>query len=107
MNDQNFKRIFAAHRIDVADEGFSERLIRRLPERKNMLPQMVMTVFVAIGLALTFAIQGVSPLLEQIDSLIVSISQLQAPSPGAVIAYLSALSLMGIISYSVVQADAG
>jgi len=70
-----------------------------------MLPQIVMTTFIAIGLALTFAIQGVAPLLEQINSLITSVSQLQAPPPSAVIAYLGALGLTGIIGFAVAQAD--
>ena len=107
MFDSDFKKIFAAHRVDVPDEGFSGRFMRQLPERKSMLPQMVMVFFVMLGLALTFAVHGVTPLLEQINSLIVSISSLQAPSPIAVFTYLGTLSLIGIISYSIAQADAG
>ena len=103
----DFKKIFVAHRLDVPDEGFSERVIKQLPERKSVLPQMVMAVFILIGLVITFAIQGVTPLIEQINSLIVSISHLQAPSPIAVITYLSVLGLTGIIGYSIAQADAG
>ena len=107
MNDTDFKKIFIDHRVDVSDGGFSERVIRQLPERKSMLPQMVMAVFIMIGLALMFAIQGVTPMIEQISSLTASISHLQAPSPGAVIAYLGVLTLTGIIGYSVTQVDAG
>ena len=105
MNDQDFKKIFSAHRVDIPDDGFSERVIRQLPERKSLLPQTVMVVFVMIGLALTFAIQGVTPMLEQINSLITSISHLQIPSPGSIITYIGALALTGIIGYSVAQAD--
>ena len=107
MNDQDLKKIFITHRVDVPDDGFSERVIRRLPERRSILPQMVMVAFVMTGLALTVAIQGVTPLLEQIDSLITSISHLQIPSPGSIITYIGALALTGIIGYSVAQADAG
>jgi len=103
----DLKKIFTAHRADVPNEGFSERVMRQLPERKSVLPQMIMVVFIMIGLGLTFLIQGVTPLLEQINSLITSISLLQAPSPIAVITYLSTLGLTGIIGYSVIQADAG
>ena len=101
MNDQDFKKIFITHKADVPDNGFSERVIRKLPERQSMLPQAVMVVFVMIGLGITFAIQGVTPMLEQVNSLILSISQLQAPSPSAVITYLGVLALTGIIGYSV------
>ena len=101
MNDLDLKKIFITHKVDIPDDGFSECVIRKLPERQSMLPQAVMVVFVMIGLSLTFAIQGVSPLLEQINSLITSISQLQAPSPSAVITYLGVLGMIGIIGYSV------
>ena len=107
MNDQDLKKIFVSHKADIPDEGFSERVIRQLPERKSMLPQVVMVVFVMIGLTLTFAIQGVTPLLEQINSLITSISHLQAPSPSSVIAYICSLAIIGTIGYSVAYADVG
>ena len=107
MNDKEFRKIFVAHRVDIPDDGFSERVIRQLPERKSILPQIVMVVFTVIGLSLTFTIQGVAPILEQINSLITSVSHLQIPSPGAIITYISALALTGIIGFSVAQADAG
>ena len=104
---QDLKKIFETHRVDVPDEGFSERIIRQLPERKSMLPQMVIVLFSMTGLALTFGIQGVTPLIEQINSLIYSISNLQVPSPSSVIAYIGTLGLVGFIGYAVAQADAG
>jgi len=107
MNEQDFRKIFVTQRVDIPNEGFSERVIRQLPERKSVLPQMVMTGSIMIGLVLTFAIQGVTPLLEQINSLITSISLMQAPSPIAIVTYLSALGLIGIIGYAVAQVDAG
>ena len=106
MNEQDFKKIFVTHRVDVSDEDFSERIIRQLPERKSMLPLIVMIFFNMVGLALTFAIQGVTPILEQINSLITSINHLQVPSLSSVITYIGVLSLSGIIGYSVYQADA-
>ena len=101
MNDLDLKKIFITHKVDIPDDGFSECVIRKLPERQSMLPQAIMVVFVMIGLGITFAIQGVTPMLEQINSLFLSISQLQAPSPTAVITYLGALTMIGIIGYSV------
>ena len=106
MNEQDLRKIFAKHKVDVPDEGFSERVIRQLPERRSILPQMVMAVFIMIGLALTFALQGVTPLLDQINNLVISISHQQMPSPASVTAYLGVLALLGIISYSVMRADA-
>ena len=107
MNDTDYKKIFAVHKVDVPDEGFSKRVMDQLPERSSILPQIVMVAFIVIGLALTFLTQGVAPLLEQINSLISSIGNLQAPSPIAVITYLTVLGLTGIIGYSVAHADTG
>ena len=52
-----------------------------------------------------FAIQGVTPLLYQINSMITSIYQLQAPPLSSVITYFGLLSLAGIIGYTVVQTE--
>jgi len=102
---QDIKKIFEAQRVEFSDEGFSERVVRQLPERKSMLPQLVMVVFVMTGLAFTFAIQGILPMLEQINSLVYAISHLQAPTPSAVITYFGALGLIGIIGFAVARVD--
>ena len=107
MDDQDLKKIFSEHKVDVTDDGFSERIMAQLPERKNILPQIVMVVFVLMGLALTLAIQDIQPLLEQIGNLITSISHLQIPSLVSVVTYFGILALLGIIGYSVAQADVG
>ena len=106
MNDKEFKKLFVAHRADIPDEGFTERIIRQLPDRKSVLPQVVMVVAVVLGLTFTFAIQGITPILEQINSLLTSVSHLQIPSAGAIITYIGTLGLTAIIGFSVAQADA-
>ena len=95
------------HKFEFPNEGFSERVIRCLPERKSMLPQMIMAVFVIIGLILIFAIQGFTPILEQTSSLVIAISQLQIPTASSIMVYFGTLSMIGIIAYSVTHADAG
>ena len=91
MNDNDFKKIFVAHKVDVQDDGFSGRVIRKLPEQNSVLPQMVMIISVVVGLALMFATSGFAHFLEQINSLLISVSQLKIPSPNAIIAYISVL----------------
>ena len=103
MKEQEFEKIFAAHKVDVPDEGFSERITRQLPERKSLLPQIIMATFIVTGFALVFAIQGFVPVIDQIYSLITSISQMQLPSPSSIITYLSILVLTWIISYCAIQ----
>jgi len=105
MDKTDLKKIFSDHKVDIPDDGFSERVIGRLPERMTMLPQIVMTTFVVVGLTLTFAIQGFVPVIEQIESLITSVSQLQIPPPSAIITYISLLALTGMIGFSVAQAE--
>ena len=107
MNEQDFKKIFVTHKVDVPDQGFSERVVRQLPARKSLLPPILMAVFIMIGLVPAFVLLGIAPLLEQINSLITSIGLLQAPSLGSVITYIGLLLLTGIIGYAVAQADVG
>ena len=107
MNDKDFKKIFIEHKVDIPDDGFSEHIARMLPKRKSILPQTVMIIFILIGLAITFAIHGVTLLFNQINDLFMSVSQMQMPSLSSVVTYIGALALLGIIGYSVAQADAG
>jgi hypothetical protein len=107
MNDKDFKKLFKAHKVDIPDEGFSERVIGQLPERKSWLPQMVMIVFILLGFILVFAIQDITHLLEQITSLTTSINRLQAPSPGAIMTYISLLVMTGTVGYSIMEMTGG
>ena len=105
MNDNDFKKVFIEHKVEVPDEGFSKRIIRQLPERKRILPQIVMVVSIIAGFLLTFSIQGVTSLITQINDLITSISNLQAPSPISVLTYFVLLGITGLISYSLVKVE--
>ena len=107
MNEQDLKKIFEARKVELPDGGFSERVIRQLPERKSMLPRTVMAVFIMLGLALTFAIQGFASSLEQINSFAFSISQLQIPSPISIVTYTSMLVIVVMIGFAVAHTDAG
>ena len=104
MDDKDVKKIFTAHKVNIADEGFSRRVVEQLPGHKNiLLPQLVMISFIIAGFIILFAIQSFVPLLKQIDNMLTSVNHLQIPSFVSIIAYLSMLILWGIIGYSVVQ----
>jgi hypothetical protein len=106
MNDYDLKKLFETHKTDRPDEGFSERVVRQLPERKSLLPQMVMIAAIIIGLTLTFAMPGFTTcVLEQIYSLTVSINQMQVPTASAIMTYFGLLTLLGTVGYSVAQVD--
>lgn len=106
MNEKKIKELFKAHKADIPDDGFSERIIRRLPERRSILPQIIMSGFIMIGLILTFIVPGFTTLIsEQISSLITSIHHLQMPSASSITVYFGVLALLGTIGYSVARVD--
>jgi hypothetical protein len=102
MDEKDIKKIFTTNRVDVPDEGFSERITGQLPARKSMLYQIIMVVSIMLGLVLVFAIQGFNTVPEQIYNLIISISHSQMPSPSSMITYIIVLAMTGIIGYSMV-----
>ena len=104
VKDTQLQKIFAPHKVEISDNGFSKQVVRQLPKRKSALPQIVMVAFVAIGLALTFSIQGVMPMIEQIKSFSTSIGSSQMPSMGSLLTYLYLLFSTGIIGYGVARA---
>ena len=107
MNEQDISNKFKANKLEFSDEGFSERVVGLLPERNSLLPQIVMGAFITLGMILMFVFQVFAPILEQINSLVNSISRLQIPSASAIITYFIVLGLIGLIGYSVLQADTG
>jgi len=107
MNEKDFQNIFLKNKIEISDNGFSERIIRQLSERKSILPQIMMTVLIIIAIVFIFITQDITFLIEQIIGLVISISQLKAPSTSSVIAYFGFLSIIGIIGYTLVQTDVG
>ena len=106
MNEQDFSKIFKAHKKSFSDNDFSEQVIKRLPKRKSMLPQTVMIAFVLLGMIFVFVLQVYVPVMEQLNSLITSVSQLQMPSASAIFTYFVVLGLIGLIGFSVAQAGA-
>jgi hypothetical protein len=106
MNEQNLKEIFSTHKVDMPNDGFSRRIITHLPERKSILPQVVMISFIVVGMILTFAVQGIDSVLNNINSLVFLISRMQIPSAISVITILGILSLTGLIAHSILQVEA-
>ncbi len=104
MNDRELRKIFTDRRTEVPDDGFTERVLRRLPERPSRFPQLVMAVCIAIGLALTFAFTGFAPVVEQFEILAASIARTEMPPLGAMAVYLGVLAMAGMIGCSLAQA---
>jgi hypothetical protein len=103
MNDQEFKKLFSTHKVDIPDNGFSDRITGMLPDRKGRLPQIIMVAAVLLGLGLMFAILGFNTLPEQIHHLVVSVTRVQMPSLSSIITYLSIPATTWIIGYSITR----
>ena len=58
MNDELLKQFFSEHKQDIADNGFSRRVIKSLPGRENKLSKILVTCCGAIALILFFALDG-------------------------------------------------
>jgi len=101
MNDKDLHKFFIENKVDVQDEGFSERIFRQLPERRNILPHIIMVVFIVIGLIITFSIQGANTIIDQINNLISSVNH----SPGLFITSVVLLGIVAIIGYSLMQVE--
>jgi hypothetical protein len=104
-SNQEWKQLFEAHRPDFPDEGFSRKVINRLPQRKTMLPQIVMLLCVFTGFVLTFAIQGVTPIMEQIYTFVITISQLQMPSVTSAATWFGGVAIVGLTGFAVATAE--
>jgi hypothetical protein len=105
-NEQELKKIFEMHRVDIPDGEFSVKVKKRLPQRTSILPQVVMVLCISVGFILTLAIQGIDPVATNISDFVSAISRLQIPPTVSIITYLSGLVLLSVIGYVVATADA-
>jgi phosphatidylglycerophosphate synthase len=102
MNDKDLKKLFTSHKVEISDEGFSERVVQRLPQRTNILSQIIMITFIFIGFVLVFVLQGFAPILEQINQLGISIRQMEFSSIMAIVGSLIIWTfLLGTVGFSV------
>ncbi|MCL1973289.1 MAG: DUF5056 domain-containing protein [Bacteroidetes bacterium] len=107
MHEHDLKKLFDPLKTAIPDQGFSEEVVQRLPKRKNLLPQIVLIVFILLGLILTIGIQGVTNIHEQIVGLSKSIGQMQAPSSIAIITYLGLFLWTVTTGYALTRAVEG
>lgn len=73
MTDNNddvlVKKFFSENRIDVPDDGFSRRVMRRLPDRTRRISRLWTAVCVVIGLLIFFRNKGFSVLVSCFDGI--------------------------------------
>ena len=96
-DDKLLTSFFAEHRQEIADNGFSRRVLRHLPDRSHHLAQMWTACCFTLALVLFVALDGVQLVLdtlrETFDTAIRSeVSELDPKSliiAGGVLLYLS------------------
>lgn len=60
------EQFFAAQRIDIADNGFSQRVMRRLPSRTSRLNRLWTLLCVVLGLVFFFVVRGWQALADAV-----------------------------------------
>ena len=58
MDDKLLKQFFSEHKQEIADNGFSRRVIKSLPDRSLKISRIWTTCCSAVALILFFALDG-------------------------------------------------
>ncbi len=103
MNDKDLKAFFKAHQTDIVDDGFSKQVMRQLPARTSILPQIVMAFCIVVGLTVTILIQGIDTIILNLTQLITAIGNLQMPSIQSLVTYLAGLAILGCVGFAIGQ----
>ncbi|MDR0873322.1 MAG: DUF5056 domain-containing protein [Prevotellaceae bacterium] len=105
INEQDLKNVFAEHRADIADNGFSRRVAQHLPPRRSLLPQIIPAVFTIAGFVLTVALQDMTVIEVRLLGLVNAVAHLQMPSSVEIMTYLGVLATMGFIGFAAAETD--
>ena len=75
MNDKLLKDFFSEHKQEIADNGFSRRVMKSLPNRSSKVARIWTTCCAAVTLILFFALDGLQALGGILRETFVSIVQ--------------------------------
>lgn len=73
-DDILLKQFFNENRQEIADNGFTERVMKRLPGRANRLSNILMAVGVILAVILFFVLDGLGAILGTLREVFVSMS---------------------------------
>lgn len=73
-DDILLKQFFNENRQEIADNGFTERVMKRLPGRANRLANILMAVGVILAVILFFVLDGLGAILSTLREVFVSMS---------------------------------
>ncbi len=94
--------LFSAHKTEVADSGFTQRVMETLPDRSHSSPlRYVLVALCSVAtLAWVFFIDG-GFIVGAIADLVVSVCTLSVPSPASLLTYVGMVGLLGAVGFAV------
>lgn len=78
MNDKLLKDFFGEHKQDIADNGFSHRVMRNLPDRSLRISRIWTTCCGALALILFLALDGLQAIAGVLREVFISMVQYSA-----------------------------
>lgn len=73
-DDILLKQFFNENRQEIADNGFTQRVMKRLPGRANRLANMLTAVGVILAVILFFVLDGLGAIIGTLREVFVSMS---------------------------------
>ncbi|MDR2119865.1 MAG: DUF5056 domain-containing protein [Tannerella sp.] len=107
-DEKDLKRMFSEQRREIADDGFSRGVKRRLPARPSCFPQMLTGGCAMIGMAAVFLLSDGGWIITGMSELFVSLGRLEWPSSGAMLsgaAWAAMLFCTLLTGYGVAAAE--
>ena len=92
-------KLFAAHKTEIPDNGFSQRVAAALPERSyEPLRYMAVVIGAIITLAVAFFV-GNDHVVGAVADLIVAVCTQSAPSPTSLLMYGGLIGLLSMVGF--------
>lgn len=111
MNDRNhipeeeLREVFGKGRKEFADEGFTRRVMRQLPQRRSLLPQVIVAVCAVVGIGLTILILGFEPLAGAAQAMAAPLAGMQMPSLVLWLGCLAVAAASTLVGLAICRAD--
>jgi polyferredoxin len=92
--DDTLHAYFKKHKTETADDGFSRKIINKLP----LMPKYTWILYIAyfMGLVVFFALNPFYSFITQVMDFVTKISFFHAPSTVSIVAFLSVCFLFGL-----------
>lgn len=99
------RKFFEENKIDVPDDGFSRRVMRRLPDRERRLSRVWTAVCAVLGVLLVVKNDWLGVVWAQVQGLFDKASELPLMSGSHVVMFLSVLIVISLWGYKAISED--